>query len=82
MNRVIKILVTVSAAFLTMVTLAYTIPDFYNIVPIWIAPMGSIISFAIGVGLYVSKYRDMKWGGWVLYTSLFIYLVSISCIKS
>lgn len=82
MNSTVGIFITAALAAVTLVVLNFSVPNFYAVIPFWIAPLSSIVSFGIGIGFYVSKHRKKKWVRWVLYLSLFVYIVSISCINN
>ncbi|QDB71310.1 hypothetical protein CPT_Moabite_280 [Serratia phage Moabite] len=82
MSSACKVAIAVTLACLTVLTLALAVPNFHDVVPFWIAPIASIVSFIVAVGLFVSKYREAKWAIIVQYVSLYVYIVSVICISN
>lgn len=75
-------IIVMTAAIATSVVLAFFVRDILNVIPFWIAPVISIVAFAVAAVCIFTRLGKTKLGFVLLMLSLYIYLIAIIFIQN
>lgn len=77
MSKTLVAILTVPAALITTSILVFFFGDIWRAVPFWVAPLVSIVAFAVVMACMFTKLSKRKFGFPLMMVGLYIYLIAI-----